>query len=110
MRARVADRRDTQPERRRVRPTTRAWDPAVYNKGFRYDYGAAFGLVPDRVARVKWVFTGAGIGITHPHPTTIYPTVRNNVAAAVFDPVTGRSRPPPGTTRRAALSPDPTVG
>ncbi len=63
--------------------------PAVYNKGFRYDYGAAFGLVPDGVARVKWVFTGAGIGITHPHPTTIYPTVRNNVAAAVFDPSDG---------------------
>lgn len=44
--------------------------------------GITVGVVPDGVTRVRWVFTGAGYGITHPRPVTIYPQVHNNVAVA----------------------------
>ena len=46
------------------------------------DIGVTVGIVPDWVARVTWTFTGAGYGITHPHPVTIYPQVSSNVAVA----------------------------
>jgi hypothetical protein len=44
--------------------------------------GVSMGLVPDGVARVKWMFTGAGFGVLHPRPVTVYPKVVNNVAVA----------------------------
>jgi hypothetical protein len=44
--------------------------------------GVTVGIVPDGVIRVKWVFSGAGFGITHARQVTVYPPVRQNVAAA----------------------------
>jgi hypothetical protein len=51
--------------------------------------GVAVGVVPDGVARVKWVFTGAGFGILDPRPLTVYPPVKNNIAVAPVIPNQG---------------------
>ncbi len=41
-------------------------------------------IVPDGVTRVKWVYDGNYNGhVNHPQAVTIYPTVRNNVAASL---------------------------
>jgi hypothetical protein len=53
------------------------------------DTGVTVGLIPDGVARVKWMFTGAGFRIAHPHPVTVVPTVVNNVAVAPVIPGEG---------------------
>ena len=51
--------------------------------------GVTVGLVPDGITRVKWTFSGAGFGVLHPHPVTVYPRVQNNVAVALVVPGQG---------------------
>ena len=51
--------------------------------------GVTIGIVPDGVARVQWVFSGAGFGIVHPRPVTVTPQLHNNVALAPVDPGEG---------------------
>jgi hypothetical protein len=51
--------------------------------------GVTVSIVPDGVTRVKWEFTGAGFGILKPHPVTVYPEVKNNVATAPVEPGQG---------------------
>jgi hypothetical protein len=46
--------------------------------------GVTAQLVPDGVTRVKWTFTGAGYGVTHPHPVAVYAQVQANVAVAAI--------------------------
>ena len=61
----------------------------LYNdrsSGSDLNHGVSVGIVPDGVKRVTWVFSGAGYGVSHPHPITIYPDVRNNVAVAAVAP------------------------
>ena len=62
---------------------------SVPREGTDPNRGVSVGVVPDGVTRVRWVFTGAGIGVLHPHPVTIYPQVRNNVAVAAAAPGEG---------------------
>lgn len=57
--------------------------------------GVTVSIVPDGVTGVKWSFSGAGYGIDDPHPVTVYPLVRNNVAVASIRPGQG---PLVGTT------------
>ncbi len=47
------------------------------------------GIVPDGVTRVKWTFTGAGYGVLDPHPVSLAPLVRGNVAVAPVRPGQG---------------------
>lgn len=51
--------------------------------------GLSVSIVPDGVTRVEWIFTGAGFGVLNPHPVTVYPAVRNNVAVARVIPGQG---------------------
>lgn len=51
--------------------------------------GVNVSLVPDGVARVKWMFTGAGYGIPHPRPVIVFAAVHGNVAAAPVTPGQG---------------------
>jgi hypothetical protein len=62
---------------------------SVPGEGTDPNRGVSVAVVPDGVTRVQWVFTGAGIGILHPHPVTTYPQVRNNVAVAAVTPQEG---------------------
>ena len=62
---------------------------SVPGEGTDPNRGVSVGVVPDGVTRVQWVFTGAGIGVLHPHPVTMYPQVRNNVAVAAVTPGEG---------------------
>ncbi|MGH3265481.1 MAG: hypothetical protein ACRDNS_26200 [Trebonia sp.] len=50
--------------------------------GANPDIGINMSLVPDGVKRVRWVFSGAGYGISDPRPVTVYPIVHDNVAVA----------------------------
>jgi hypothetical protein len=59
---------------------------SVPGEGTDPNRGVSVAVVPDGVTRVQWVFTGAGIGVVHPHPVIVYPQVRNNVAVAVVTP------------------------
>jgi len=52
--------------------------------GISSSTGVTVGIVPDGVVRVKWVFSGAGFGITHAREVTVYPLVRQNVAVAAI--------------------------
>jgi hypothetical protein len=47
--------------------------------------GLTFGVVPDRVKRVEWIFSGARLGLLNPHPVTVYPQLRENVALAPIE-------------------------
>ena len=57
--------------------------------GLNPSLGISVGIVPDGVARVKWTFSGAGFGILHPHPVTVYAHVHNNLATASVIPGEG---------------------
>lgn len=46
-------------------------------------------IAPDGVTHVRWVFSGSGIGIIHPHRVSITLPVINNVAARQFEPRLG---------------------
>jgi hypothetical protein len=48
--------------------------------GARPSAGVVVGILPDGVTRVTWRFTGAGIGILDPHPSTVSVPVHDNVA------------------------------
>jgi len=51
--------------------------------------GVTVGIVPDGVTRVKWIFTGAAFGVSHPREVTVYPQVGSNVAVAPIKPGEG---------------------
>ncbi len=57
--------------------------------GLNPNRGVTASIVPDGVARVKWIFSGARIGILHPRKVTNYPQVANNVAVAAIRPGDG---------------------
>jgi len=51
--------------------------------------GLSLSVVPDDVVRVEWMFSGAAFGVLDPHPLTVYPAVKNNVAVAPVVPDQG---------------------
>jgi hypothetical protein len=61
----------------------------IANTGVNPNIGVTVGIVPDGVTRVKWVFTGAAFGVPRPHPITVIPQIRNNVAVAAVVPGEG---------------------
>lgn len=65
------------------------FDPASVTSGWQVPaegldptVGVSVGIVPDGVVRVRWVFSGLGVGVSHPRPVIVTPRVTNNIAIA----------------------------
>ena len=63
--------------------------PGSHPRGVASSTSVITSVVPDGVARVRWTFSGAGVGIAHPHRVTINVPVINNVAARQLQPRLG---------------------